>query len=65
MHKVIKKLRGGSLSEVAAIVIFIMIWSIMNILGFQPVSGVRSANGGINAVQRQINHPKQVSQITF
>lgn len=37
----------------------------MNILGFQPVSGVRSANGGINAVQRQINHPKQVSQITF
>ena len=70
VSKLIKKLRGGSLTEAAvAVVVVIIILQIMGVgvEGFQvpivhPNGGVyRPANGG---VQQQLNHPKHGGRIT-
>jgi hypothetical protein len=70
VSKLIKELRGGSLTEAAiAVVVIIFIWQIMGvgIEGFQvPIvypngARVRPANGGI---QGQLHHPKGGGRIT-
>ena len=70
VRKLIKELRGGSLTEAAVgVIVIIFIWQIMGvgIEGFQvPIvrpngAIVRPANGGI---QGQLHHPKGGGRIT-
>jgi hypothetical protein len=81
VHKLIKQIRGGNkLTEAAltATIVFIFIWQIMMIEGFQPVQPLQqpvfrngglvrpvNPNTGIGGVQRQINHPKHRGKMTF
>ena len=73
VSELIKQVRGGNLTEVAAVavVIIILIWQIIGIEGFQlpqpPIvhpngAVVRPANGGI---QGHLHHPKAAGKFTL